>query len=354
MNIITPINQLGYGVAGLNILKGLDEKIKTSLFMIGQPQVTNQQDADIVSKCINNAHFFDPNAKCLRIWHQNDMSQFVGRNERIGFPFFELNKFSEIEKHHLNSVDRIFVASSWAKSICEDQLNLDADKINVIPLGVDDEIFKPCDISDSEKTIFFNCGKWEIRKGHDLIPELFLKAFDQEDDVELWMMNSNPFLNKEETEAWHKMYLNNKLANKIKLLPRVNTQQEVYNIMKEVDCGIFPSRAEGWNLELLELLACGKHVITTNYSAHTEYCNRSNSMLVDITNLSPAKDDKWFDGKIGEWADISFKQKNEFIQLLRNFYEQKKSGKLQTNEEGIKTSREFTWSHTSKKILHYV
>ena len=98
-------------------------------------------------------------------------------------------------------------------------LNINAKWYNIyfIPLGVDDEIFKPCDISDSEKTIFFNCGKWEIRKGHDLIPELFLKAFDQEDDVELWMMNSNPFLNKEETEAWHNMYLNNKLANKIKL-----------------------------------------------------------------------------------------------------------------------------------------
>jgi hypothetical protein len=100
MNIIAPINSLGYGVAGLNIAKYLNKHSSVSLWPIGQPQVTTQQDADVVSKCIDNAQMFNPEDPCLRIWHQHDMSQFVGRGEHIGFPIFELDQFTPHEKHH--------------------------------------------------------------------------------------------------------------------------------------------------------------------------------------------------------------------------------------------------------------
>ena len=70
--------------------------------------------------------------------------------------------------------------------------------------------------------------------------------------------------------------------------------------MSKVDVGIFPSRAEGWNLEILELMSCGKHIITTNYSAHTEFCNKENALLVDIDELETAYDGKWFLGSCGK------------------------------------------------------
>ena len=41
--------------------------------------------------------------------------------------------------------------------------------------------------------------------------------------------------------------------------------QTASQTMAGADCGIFLSRAEGWNLGLLEMMAMGKPVITTNY-----------------------------------------------------------------------------------------
>ena len=164
MNLITPINQLGYGIAGLNILKSLSSLVRVSLFPIGSPQAASQEDALIIRNCLENAQMPDFKAPCIRIWHQHDMSQFVGSKSRIGFPFFELNKFSEIEKHHLNNLDKLFVTSQWAKDICKSEL--DIEDIHVIPLGVDTSVFKPCEIEDSGKTIFFNCGKWEVNHVH--------------------------------------------------------------------------------------------------------------------------------------------------------------------------------------------
>ena len=59
----------------------------------------------------------DFDAPCIRIWHQDDMSQFVGRGPKIGFPIFELNKFNKKESYHLSNVDKLFVCSEWAKNI---------------------------------------------------------------------------------------------------------------------------------------------------------------------------------------------------------------------------------------------
>ena len=78
--------------------------------------------------------------------------------------------------------------------------------------------------------------------------------------------------------------------------------------MSKADCGIFPSRAEGWNLDMLEMMALNKSIITTNYSAHTEFCNKDNSFLIDISETEPANDGKWFFGQ-GNWAKIGEEQK---------------------------------------------
>ena len=67
INLMAPINQLGYGVASLNILKSLSKITNVSLFPIGQPQVTNQFDANIVNKALENAKRFSPEATCIKI-----------------------------------------------------------------------------------------------------------------------------------------------------------------------------------------------------------------------------------------------------------------------------------------------
>ena len=353
INIISPINQLGYGICSLNIVKALSKITDVALWPISQPQVTNNEDADIIKLCLKNASLPDFNAPCLRIWHQHDMSQFVGGGEKIGFPIFELDKFSAIEKHHLSHLDRIFVCSAWAKQVILNNISIDENKVNVIPLGVDSSIFKPQGVNKNGPTVFLNCGKWEIRKGHDILIDIFNIAFDISDNVELWLLCDNPFLTKEETENWYKKYYGSKLGSKIKIIPRLQTQEEVYSIMCQSDCGIFPSRAEGWNLELLEMMSCGKHVITTGYSAHTEFCNENNAHIVPISSLEPAYDGKWF-FKQGNWAQISNNELNLFVNHMKKIHNMKINNILSDNIGGIQTSQKFSWKNTAEQILKYV
>lgn len=350
INIVSPINQLGYGITGLNIVKSLSKVTNVALWCIGQPQVTNQEDANIIQNCLENSRFLDFDAPCIKIWHQNDMTQFAGRGLRIGFPIFELDKFSKLEKHHLNSLDKVFVCSNWAKTIILNETMLDEDSVCVIPLGVNINTFKPSDYPNTSTTRFFNCGKWEVRKGHDVLVELFNEAFSTHDDVELILMCENPFYSKEEQSKWENMYLQSKLGNKIRIIPRQSTQEEVYNIMSQTHCGIFPSRAEGWNLELLEMMACGRPVITTDYSAHTEFCNTNNAHLTKIKSCELAHDGKWFHGQ-GNWAKIENQQKLSIIEHMKLIHDMKQNGRLLLNQAGIDTANSFTWENTARKIL---
>ena len=68
---------------------------------------------------------------------------------------------------------------------------------------------------DQSKTVFFNCGKWEVRKGHDVLVEAFNLAFSELDNVELWMMCENPFFDEKEQSDWIGLYKNSKLGKKL-------------------------------------------------------------------------------------------------------------------------------------------
>jgi glycosyltransferase involved in cell wall biosynthesis len=342
LNLQAPINQLGYGVAGINILKALQaQNVEVSFFPIGQPQVTNQVDADAVRRGLETAKTFDPQAPCVKIWHQNQMAERIGSGKFIGFPIFELDTFNDLEKNHLNSCDEWMVCSNWAKDIIQSSVSFKP--THVIPLGVDAELFPPAPARQDDKTIFFNCGKWEIRKGHDILIEAFKRVAEEYDNVELWMMCSNPFNSQEENNRWHQLYNH----PKVKLIPRAETQREVYNIMSQVDCGVFPSRGEGWNLELLEMMAVGKHVITTNYSAHTEFCSQENATLIPIKDVEQAFDGKWFFGQ-GNWAKIDEEEVNLLTQEMNLFAETYKG---QQNTYGIETARKFSWQNTAKEMV---
>jgi glycosyltransferase involved in cell wall biosynthesis len=355
LNLTAPINQLGYGVAGLNILKALwEEGVEVSLFPVGgrqNIQVTNQDDATVVHRSIHLAeNAFDRNAPSVRLWHQNDLAQHVGKGPHIGFPIFELDTFTQQEKHHLSCCDILFVCSHWAKKVIVDQL----EKIkggtawseaytDVVPLGVDANLFPPTNPTKKDKVVFFNCGKWEVRKGHDILIRAFQMAYMHNPNIELWMMCTNPFNTPEESYRWQQLY--NHPA--VRLIPRANTQQEVYNIMAQTDCGVFPSRGEGWNLELLEMMSVGRHVITTNYSAHTEFCNVKNCRLVDVRGTEAAYDNKWFFGQ-GNWAKIDENTIFDLSLAMQSFAEHY-TGCI--NDAGVETAQRFSWQNTAKRII---
>lgn len=356
LNLIAPCNSLGYGTVGYNLLIRLARLFDVAYWPKGQIEYPiHPEFVYTVQQAIARQSQFNYNAPCLKIWHQHDMAEVVGRGVLIGMPIFELDNFDSREKHHLEYLDRILVNSKWAKEVVCSKTSVDCNFVNVVPLGVDRTIFydeKPIDVGP---TIFLNIGKWEIRKGHDILIQAFLEAFRKDDNVELWMMNHNPFLSPEQEKTWIDFYTKHDLEGKVKIIPRVRTQQELAEVMRHSHCGVFPARAEGWNLELLEMMSCGREVITTNYSAHTEFATEDNSWLIDIDELEPAYDGIWFHGDKGNWAKLGSSQISQLAEHMRNVHLQRQASfGIMENKAGVATAERFSWESSANSIFDLV
>lgn len=352
IHLQTAIGGTGYGHAGLHLLKAFKNKNYNNicLSIIGNPYPENQSDANMVNEAMLMQASVPYDAATVKIWHQFDLLNRVGKGRYFAYPFFEIDTFNDLEKHHLNFPDVVITSSQWAKTIVE-QNNIKR-PIKIVPLGVDRSIFFPRKPDNKDKInnyIFMTAGKWEIRKSHDIIIECFNKAFDINDNVELWMATHNIFLNEKQEQEWHSLVQQSKLKNKIKVFPRLPSQIDLANLISYSDCGIYISRAEGWNLELLETMSMGKPVIVTNYSAHTEYCTANNSQLIDIDSTEPAVDNKWFNGS-GNWAKIGDSQKDQIVHYMRQAYEQG----LNNNPEGLKTAEHFSWENSANTLLRCI
>lgn len=343
INLSIPISRTSYGYVSLNVLRELQKKTNVSLCPITpSDRIYLDSEEKFHSSLRQSLKQPDPKGISLRIFHQFSLERGVG-SKHIGWPIFELDKFNDNEKEHLKRCDQLIVCSKWAKNIVESEIGVSPD---IVPLGVDTTVFTPR-VSEQQKVIFLNVAKIELRKGHDLLVKIFNEAFNQDDNVELWLMWHNPFYSQRNILDWHFHYLNSKLGSKIKILSPVKTSEDVATIMQQADYGIFPSRAEGWNLPLLEMMACGKKSIVTNYSGHTEFCSELNSVLIQPNGKEVAFDNFWFHGQ-GSWAKLD---KEPFIEAMRQLY---REGKSKINNDCVATATQLTWENTADELISYL
>ena len=143
------------------------------------------------------------------------------------------------------------------------------------------------------------------------------------------------------------------MGDQVEFLNRVKSHTEVADIIRAADCGVFPSRAEGWNLEALEMMSCGKHVIATDYSAHTEFCNEDNCHLIQVNELEEAYDGIWFKGQ-GRWAKIGKDQMEQTVEYFRFVHRQKQESGDINNTMGIETAKKFSWNNTADSIIRSI
>lgn len=341
INLLGPINSLGYGVACHGILRGLLEVGQgVALFPIGYPVDGFNTGDPAIIECLNRQDVYYANSPSLMVWHQNNLALRVGGGLHAGFPIFELDGFTKREAYHMEMLDRLLVCSKWAADVVEEALGIGCTVCN---LGVDRSIFFDAPTySQHKKIIFLNIGKWEIRKGHDVLIDAWKAAFNGSNDVQLWMMNHNPFLSESQEKEWLDLYR----EPNIKILPRVNTHKEVADIMRSAHVGVFPSRAEGWNLEALEMLSCGRQLIITDYSAHTEFCTDKNSLLIPVDSLEEAFDGQWFHGGVGNWAKLGQTQFDCLVDQLR--YAVTVADVM--NEAGVETAKRLSWANTGRQV----
>ena len=367
VNLSCILGRLSYGICGINFLKQLDAlDLNVALFPIGIEPEVYQENQDLINRCLKNADNYSRQASSLRIQQQFDLASHIGKGKHIAFPIFELNRFTQRELSHLRNQDKIVVCSDWAKQILLENNILNDIDIHVVPLGVDRSIFYPKEKNHpikkfqvtphntNEPTRFINVSKWEIRKGHYELLDYFESAFTPEDNVELLMVTGSIILEQrmpEEVKKWKRMYAASPMASKIKIIDWLPTQKAVADLLRQSDCYISLSKAEGFGLGALEAMSCGLNVIITDCTAHKQFCTEDNSFLLPVGDLELAVDNVFFSGESkGEWISLSDSTKSSCIDFMRENHKIKQQGESLLNKEGIKTAKVFSWENSAKLL----
>ena len=327
-----PINDLSYGLVSVNILRNLQCDYR----LYPMRQFSFEEYPDISKKVFDSTTNLDHNIPSLKIWHEYDLFYHIGRGPRVAFPIFEKNRFNPQETWNIKNQDKVLVCSNWAKNIVQ-KINTN---VHVCPLGVDADFTSVPLNSHPDQVIFYTLGKREARKGHDYLHKVFHKAFSEYNNVQLWMFTNNPFDKQEETNNFQLEY-KRLLGNKVKFFPRMS-KLDMLKWLSMTDFGVFLSRAEGWNLPLLESMAMGKHVLGTYYSGHTEFLPKDQGF--EPNGMIEARDNKWFNGGF-DWAHIELNE-DEIVERLRKMVELKGI----KNQNNASIAKKYTWKNTADKV----
>ena len=205
---------------------------------------------------------------------------------KIGYNVWESTKYSEQFFNQLLTLDELWVPTKWQKEISIEQ-GYPENKIFVIPEGVDGTIFKPSSRSKKqEKFQFVIIGRWDYRKGVKESIEGFLKAFPDNQNVELLLNVENPYpvdgMNSTEERLKHYGLED----DRIKILKFLNRKQYI-KLLQNSNVLISCARSEGWNLPLIESLACGTPSIYTKCSGQLEF-TEGKGLAVEILGEEPA------------------------------------------------------------------
>jgi len=310
-------------------------------------ELVNFQDQDAISKSANESTPDDINISFIPA----NLNDFY-RGHNINWTVFESTIIPEsllsvIKRHN------IWIPTEWGRKICIEN-GVDYNQIEVIPEGVDNNQFHPYFKPQKDKFRFLLIGKYEQRKSMDESIDAFARIFGNNPDIEL-IIKSDFFKNPE----LKKIELDNKIAStqvdNIRLVWGYQTINQLSDLYRSCDIFLFPTKAEGWGLPLIEAAACGLPLITTYYSGQTEFIQdiKSSCILVDY-QLEPidCKEYQSFypapDNNYGKWAVMST---DNIAQAIKQAYDNYPalSAQATKNSELIRTK--YSWANSAIKSL---
>ncbi|MEM9952721.1 MAG: glycosyltransferase family 1 protein [Chloroflexota bacterium] len=220
---------------------------------------------------------------------------------------------------------RIIAISESTKQDLVDLLGIAPDKVDVTPLGYDRDLFQPL-LADKIQT---------FRQQHDL-PERFwlyvgtieprknlvtlIEAYAQlptSERLPLILAGGKGWL----TESIFEAIAKHKLEDEIRL-PGFIPTDDLPLWYNSADCFIFPSVFEGFGLPVLEAMACGTPVITSNVSSLPEVAQDAGLIL------PPTEIDAWVSGLKQAYYDANWRQS--------------------ASQRGLEIAQTFTWEQTAR------
>ncbi|MEG5045067.1 glycosyltransferase family 4 protein [Microcoleus sp. B4-C1] len=262
-----------------------------------------------------------------------------------------------IAETQINSEVKIITPSAWSKAGLI-RSGVEADRIAVVPLGVDPKIYYPAagdrrqslreSFGWSNYFIFLNIGGQTDRKGIRPLLKAFAAVVDKYPDARLVLKGSELlYPSRDEIAEASRVMLND--AERARVLPRLiytGTQlsfAQIAEFYQAADAYVSPYLAEGFNLPVLEAAACGLPVICTAGGATDDFTRSDFALRIESKFMSVVSD--------GETLFILAPEGEHLIDLMCRAIEQPGLAAKARVAGPAFVAENFTWRRVVDRLL---
>jgi glycosyltransferase involved in cell wall biosynthesis len=340
-------NGYGWGVCSRYLIRELSRLTDCRVLSDADGSASNGELEGSLFQALTGVDFFPmfPKARARR---------------NYGYTFFE-NELTRSSLENAKTYDLVLAGSSW----CRDRLlERGITNCDVLLQGIDPLLFHPADAEpDGDRFILFSGGKFELRKGQDLVLRAFKVLQDKYPDM--WLVNCWYNIWPESMrlmehsrhirfEAWEGSWqevmqrtyaLNGLDASRIVTCDLMSPEllPELY---RRTHLGVFPNRCEGGtNLVLMEYMACGKPAIASYASGHTDVVTDGTALLLrENSEFRVVGADQQ---PFARWSEPSF---DELVARIEYAYAQRDELKAIARGAG-ESMRRFTWRAMAEALM---
>ena len=260
----------------------------------------------------------------------------------------------------VNSETKIITPSAWSKAGLI-RSGVEADRIAVVPLGVDPKIYYPLSgdrrqslrqsFGWSNYFIFLNIGGQTDRKGIRPLLKAFAAVVDKYPHARLVLKGSDLlYPSRDEIAEACRVVLDD--AERARVLPRlIYTGSQlsfarIAEFYQAADAYVSPYLAEGFNLPVLEAAACGLPVICTEGGPTDDFTRSDFAQRIQSKLTAVAIGGETLFILAPEWEHLSY--------LMQGAIEQAGwAAKARVAGPGF-VAENFTWRHAVDRLLEVI
>ena len=239
--------------------------------------------------------------------------------------------------YNLNKAEMIFCPSQFAAiGILESPIET---PVRITPFGVNKDEFKYIERGWEGTFTFLHAGVLQFRKGSWLVPEAFIKAFDEEDDVSLTLatfFRPGPMFMKMKNEYRNKQ---------IKFFEGMT--DSAVELYEKHHVYVSPHLSEGFGLMVPEAMSTGMPCIVSRCSAPREFFDKEYGWWIEMSeNYAPLN--QCLPDTAGFWRipDV-----NSLADAMRSAYENKTEAQVKGACGSEFVQSKLTWKHTARKMI---
>jgi len=250
--------------------------------------------------------------------------------------------------------DEIWTPSVFSRTSMTNS-GIDFDKVQVIPNGIDPELWSPngkrMNLKTVKKLKLLFVGGTIYRKGIDILLQAYIQSFSVKDNITLIIkdMGGDSFYRGQTAKNQIDSIKMNPNAPEIIYLDDYLTEEQMVELYKSCDVFVCPYRGEGFSIPTLEAMACGLPVVVTKGGSTDDFVDEEIGWLIPSIKKSVGKvlDNIPLTGE----AFLLEPDLEKFIDILKGLYQEPSS----IVSKGIVASKrariEWTWKKSTIKAL---